>query len=473
MPLVVMGVSAAGKSTVAAAVAERVGGVFLDADDFHPATNQAKMAAGIPLPDEDRLPWLIQLGEEIARRTARGEQVVMACSALRRSYRDLLREGADDLFFAHLDGSRELLAERIGARRDHFMPSSLLDSQITTLEPLQSDEDGVVVDISGAPDAIVDTVLGAWPRRTSRTPVSLDDVDPSLHPALERTPAMNLENPLVLWFVSRASRLVPAKRIEGVERRVVREGAVNVRVYQPERPSGAALLWIHGGGLVLGAAKMDDRLCGETAAQLGATVVSVEYRLAPRHPFPAALDDGHAAWTWLLAHAAEQGVDPARIAVGGQSAGGGLAASLVQRLHDEGAAVAAQWLFCPMLDDRTAADRSLDDAGHQVWNNRANLVGWSSYLGAAPAVTAPAYAAAARREDLAGLPPTWIYTSDIELFHDEDVDYARRLGEAGVDVTLDVVRAVPHGFEAWAPDVELAQRLFARARAWLGPRLSA
>jgi acetyl esterase/lipase len=218
---------------------------------------------------------------------------------------------------------------------------------------------------------------------------------------------------------------------------------------------------------------MDDRVCGETAQQLGVTVVSVDYRLAPTHPYPAAIDDVYAAWRWLVAHAAELRLSRDRLAVGGQSAGGGLAAGLVQRLHDEGAAVAGQWLFCPMLDDRTAADRTHDGTEHYVWNNRSNLVGWGSYLGVAPGGPAsPPYAAAARREDLTGLPPAWIYTSDIELFHDEDVEYARRLEAAGVDVTLEVVHAAPHGFEAWATDSPLAQGLFRSARAWLGARLT-
>ena len=162
MPLVVMGVSGSGKSTVAAAVAARVGGVFLDADDFHPESNRAKMAAGTPLTDADRSPWLAILGVELAGRTARGEVVVLACSALKRAYRDQLRARGGDLFFAQLTGARELLAARMGARTDHFMPSSLLDSQLATLEPLQADEPGVVVDVALAPTAVVDAVVAAW-----------------------------------------------------------------------------------------------------------------------------------------------------------------------------------------------------------------------------------------------------------------------------------------------------------------------
>ena len=164
MPLVVMGVSGSGKSTIGAAIAARVGALFLDADDFHPASNVAKMASGMPLTDEDRHPWLIAVGDEIAHRAANGEEVVMACSALKRSYRDLLRGRVDDLFFAQLDGSHELLAARIGGRTDHFMPSSLLNSQLATLEPLAADERGVIVDIAGSPQAIVDAVVTGWPR---------------------------------------------------------------------------------------------------------------------------------------------------------------------------------------------------------------------------------------------------------------------------------------------------------------------
>lgn len=160
------------------------------------------------------------------------------------------------------------------------------------------------------------------------------------------------------------------------------------------------------------------------------------------------------------------------MAVGGQSAGGGLAASLVQRLHDERVGVAAQWPFCPMLDDRTALNRALDAEDHLIWNNRSNLVGWRSYLGAAlDADEPPRYSVAARRDDLSGLPPAWLYASDIELFHDEDVAYAQRLRAAGVDTTLDVISGAPHGVEAWAAGSGIARSLLKRARRWLGHAL--
>lgn len=305
--------------------------------------------------------------------------------------------------------------------------------------------------------------------------VDISRIDPSLRDAVQRAPQLNLENPVLLWLISRLSPLIRGARVDDVSRRIVRlGGGAQVRVYTPANPSGAGLLWIHGGGLVLGAAAVDDRFCGQTARALGVTIVSVDYRLAPRAPFPAAHDDTYRGWQWLQDHATELGIDPGRIAVGGQSAGGGLAACLVQRLHDEGAAVAAQWLLCPMLDDRTAADRTRDAEAHLVWNNRANLVGWRTYLGdafGADADAVPPYAVAARRDDLAGMPPTWIYASDIELFHDEDIAYADRLRAAGVDVTVDVISGAPHAPEAWAPDAPISRELVARGRAWLRDRL--
>lgn len=160
--LVVMGVSGSGKSTVAAAVAARVGGIFLDADDLHPASNIDKMAAGAPLTDEDRHPWLSAVGDEMGRRTAAGETVVMACSALRRAYRDILRERGGPMCFALLDGSPELLAERIGARAGHFMPATLLGSQLIALERLQPDEPGFAVDVARSPQQITETVVACW-----------------------------------------------------------------------------------------------------------------------------------------------------------------------------------------------------------------------------------------------------------------------------------------------------------------------
>ncbi len=266
------------------------------------------------------------------------------------------------------------------------------------------------------------------------------------------------------------SRVMPDARTDGVTIQKPHGVEPGVRVYRPSViRSPAALLWIHGGGFVIGRAVQNDRFCGATARELGIVVVSVEYRKAPGHPFPAALDDCAAGWAWIQREAAALRIDPGRVAVGGESAGGGLAASLVQRLFDEGGTLpAAQWLFCPMLDDRTAAHRELDAIGHFVWNNRLNRFGWRSYLGREPGeASPPAYAAAARRDDLAGLPPAWIGVGDIDLFCEEDRAYGERLRASGVEATLDVVPGAPHGFEVWAPDTSLAREHVARAHDWL------
>jgi gluconokinase len=150
--LVVMGVSGSGKSTVGAALAQRLRVPFADADDFHPQANIEKMSAGHPLDDEDRRPWLDAVGEWLA---AHPDGAVMSCSALRRDYRDRLRGHAPRLAFVHLAGTREVIAARMAGRPGHFMPTSLLDSQFSTLEPLGDDEAGVTVDIDQSVDAVV------------------------------------------------------------------------------------------------------------------------------------------------------------------------------------------------------------------------------------------------------------------------------------------------------------------------------
>lgn len=157
--MVVMGVSAAGKSTVARLLATRLGTEFLDADDLHPTANRAKMSVGTPLTDEDRMPWLDKVGEALAARS--GDGAVIACSALRHVYRDRIRAQVPEAVFVHLQGSEPLLAARAAARADHFMPPSLLRSQLETLEALTPDEVGVAVDVAPSPDVIT-RVAAEW-----------------------------------------------------------------------------------------------------------------------------------------------------------------------------------------------------------------------------------------------------------------------------------------------------------------------
>lgn len=158
--VVVMGVSGSGKTTVAQGLASRAGLAFAEADEFHTAANVEKMRAGTPLTDEDRWPWLEALAAWMGGQAAGGRSTVIACSALRRAYRDVLRSGPPHhVDFVHLDGPAEIIRQRLGAREGHYMPASLLDSQIATLEPLEPDESGIVLDLSLEPALLVEEAV--------------------------------------------------------------------------------------------------------------------------------------------------------------------------------------------------------------------------------------------------------------------------------------------------------------------------
>ncbi|MEY9969006.1 gluconokinase [Streptacidiphilus sp. MAP12-16] len=159
--VVVMGVSGVGKTTVARLLATRLDLPYAEADDFHSPANIAKMTAGKPLDDADRLPWLEALGGWLTRLREGGTGGVVTCSALKRSYRDILRAACPDVWFLHLVGSHDLVADRIGHRSGHFMPVSLLDSQFAVLEPLAQDERGIVLDVGPAPEQLVDAAVRA------------------------------------------------------------------------------------------------------------------------------------------------------------------------------------------------------------------------------------------------------------------------------------------------------------------------
>ena len=225
-----------------------------------------------------------------------------------------------------------------------------------------------------------------------------------------------LRSPLLPFMPTVSARALPVNRYVArrrtsagtgvtVAERHVGQQSVRVLVTEPveQAPLRPGLLWIHGGGMVVGSPQFELSGIGPTALDLGAVVVAPEYRLAPEHPFPAALDDCMDVLKWMRSHADELGVDRDRIAVTGASAGGGLSATVAQRAYDEGIFLCAQALVYPMLDDRVTL-RESPGRGHFLWTRASSHLGWTAYLGRPPStLAAPDYAAAARRIDLSGL----------------------------------------------------------------------
>ncbi len=223
---------------------------------------------------------------------------------------------------------------------------------------------------------------------------------------------------------------------------------VGVVVLTPNdrRAPRPAVLWLHGGAMVAGAAQFEAQPAGRLVEAIGVVVVSPDYRLAPENPFPAALDDCMATLGWMREHAEELGIDVERIAVCGASSGGGLAAAVAQRSLDEGSPLRAQALVYPMLDDRTALRGDRAVKGWLTWSASSNRRAWTAYLGREPRMSdAPEYAAPARRAEVAGLPPAWIGVGEIDVFHDENVAYAAKLKAAGVPCELVTVPGMYHG----------------------------
>jgi acetyl esterase/lipase len=296
-------------------------------------------------------------------------------------------------------------------------------------------------------------------------------VDPELLPVLKQFPALDLTAEMVGKFRQMpGAPPLPAPAPQPVERHIPGPpGAPEVRLWvvdpAPSEKNKPLLLHMHGGGfMMIGPGWMP--LLQEIATDCHCVVVSVDYRLAPETRYPGALEDNYAALKWVHAHASELGIDRSRIAVGGESAGGTHAASLAIHARDrnkEDVPICFQLLIYPALDDRTGSSHPAPPAvGHFMWTPSANRFAWSSLLGVpAGSSKVPAAAVPARVASVAGLPPAWIGAGSIDLFVEEDMEYARRLVHAGVGTELLVVRGAFHGFELFVPDAEVSKQFTA------------
>lgn len=302
----------------------------------------------------------------------------------------------------------------------------------------------------------------------------IDQLDPELRAIVEKLPP---DRPLDLNEIAAArakmkkmmtTALANLPAVEGVDSQDQfapgSQGApaVRVRVYRPndQRSKLPALYWIHGGGYVMGDIEQDDRLMKQLVKRIGCIAVSVDYRLAPEHPFPAPVEDCYAGLKWLFAHAGELQVEPSRIAIGGASGGGGLCAGLALLVRDRGELqVAFQLLIYPMIDDRNVTPASYAITDPRMWNRESNRLGWKAYLGrdGGGADVSP-YAAAARATDLTNLPPAYIPVGALDLFVDENIEYAQRLIQAGVPTELHVYPGAFHGFDVFAPSARVSKQ---------------
>jgi len=296
-------------------------------------------------------------------------------------------------------------------------------------------------------------------------------LDPACVPALLRVPPVQVGDDAVavraaVHAVFDEIEVPPLPAGVRVEERCAAGDVPPLRVYQPDqrRRDGAALLWIHGGGLIAGSARYDDLGCARMAADHGVPVVSVDYRLAPEFPYPHALEDCFAAMV-AMSSDAELALDPQRLVVTGGSAGGGLAIALALLARDRGVdAIGAVVCAYPMLDDRPGSASMERLTARRTWHRDVNRVAWLAYLGHLTEV--PIYAAPGRADvdDLRGLPPVHIDVGTLDGFFDEDLAFADRLARADVAVDLVVTPGAAHGSEHLDADAPTSRRILAARR---------
>ena len=299
--------------------------------------------------------------------------------------------------------------------------------------------------------------------------MNLNPVDPHLEKTLKDLPNIDIWADLPKARAVGAARLAEAPPFNKAGLVVIQDDWVTernghpdirVRIYAPAKKAQnlPAVLWMHGGGYVVGSPESCDQFIVEMVATVPCVVVSVDYRLAPENPFPEPLEDCYDALAWIVSHCTALGVDESRIAIGGVSAGGGLAAALALLVRDRGEiSVLFQMLLCPMIDDRNVTPSSHMSTQPGIWSRDSTLRGWAAYLGGnSGSAEVSQYAAPSRATDLRQLPRAYIAVGSLDLFVDENIIYAQRLNQSGVSTELHVFPGAYHGFEIYVWDAPLS-----------------